>query len=490
MTRLSKSRFISGWQCHLKLWYDVHRRDLRPEPDEALQAIFDTGHQVGELAQQRWPGGVLVDGPHWAVDRAEARTQELLNDASVPAIYEAAIVHRGALTRVDVLVRHPDGSWDLVEVKSSTRVKEPYDTDLALQYWILQGAGLRLRRAGVLVLNRDYVYPGGELDLQTLFRFEDLTALCEARLDEIGAQVDELQQVMQRFEPPAVAVGPHCHTPYDCPYYEHCSRDLPENAYPLTLLPRFRGSEIEQLAGEGIETLHELPADYPLNDLQARVRECIVNGRPWASPQLGKVLADVQWPLYFLDFEAALSAIPRFAGTRPFEAVPFQFSCHIQAHDGAAPEHTEYLHTQPSDPRRDLAQALLAVLGEQGSIVVYTGYEARMIDSLAEALPDMAQRLRALKPRLYDLHRVIVDHYCHPDFRGSYSIKAVLPALVPGMSYADMAIADGMAAARAWLQMIDSPDPAFRQQIDAELRAYCQQDSLAMLKLREELTRA
>lgn len=487
MKMLSKSRFISGYQCHLKLWYDTYQRDLAPPPDEALQAVFDVGHRVGEVAQQRWLGGALVEGPHWEIDQAVERTRELMQDPSIPAIYEAAIVHEGVLTRVDVLARAPDGGWDLVEVKSSTRVKDPFDTDVALQYWILRNAGIEVRHAGVLVLNRDYVYPGGELDVDQLFRFEDLTADCEARLDETAERVKEYQAILRRREPPDVDIGPHCSTPYECPYWDHCARNKEFPEFPLDLLPSLNGNRREELEAQGIETIHEIPEDFRLSDTQARVRDCIVTGKPWVSPDLGSVLEEVEWPLYFLDFEAAGLAIPRYPDTRPYDAIPFQFSCHVQEEPGAELTHHEYLNTDGSDPRREIAETLLDTLGERGSIVVYSGYEAQMINALAKWLPDLAPRLHALVPRLYDLLKVIRRHYCHPDFRGSYSIKAVLPALVEDMSYDGMGIADGMAAVRGWLEIIDTEDPDARQKIETDLRAYCEQDSLAMLKLRNAL---
>lgn len=486
MVRLSKSRFISGWQCPLKLWNDVNHRDLLPPVDEALQAVFDTGHEVGELAQQRWPGGVLVDGPHWAVDEAVEQTRQLLEDPDVPAIYEAAIMHQGALTRVDILARLPDGGWDLVEVKSSTRVKQPFDTDVAMQYWVLRGAGLDVRRAGVLVLNRSYVYPGGEHDLVQLFRFEDLTAQCEQRRPDIGHQIIALQDVLQADAPPEIEPGDHCFSPYECPWWSRCTRDQVFPERPIDLLPRL-GVKREQLQAMGVDSVDDIPADFPLNEIQARVRDCILTGEPWISPRLGEQLEDLTWPLHFLDFEAVGLAIPRFQGTRPYDQMPFQFSCHHQAQPGAKLTHSEFLATDGDDPREPIALALLEALGEEGTIVVYSSYESRTIGSLANDLPQLAPKLRALQSRLFDLLVVIRQHYYHPAFNGSFSIKAVLPVLVPGMDYADMAIADGMAASRAWPKIVQSTDPAERERLETALRDYCRQDSLAMARLREAL---
>lgn len=484
---LSKTRFLSGCQCPLKLWFDVHEPRLAPPPDEALKAVFRTGRRVGELARRRWPGGVLVHGVPGRPDTAFQRTREIMDDPAVPAIYEAAFAHEGAITKVDVLARAPGGAWDLVEVKSATRVKEPHDLDVAVQYWVLRGVGLDLRRAGVLVLNRDYVFPGGELDLEALFRFEDLSETCEARLEEIGDRVAALHETLARSQAPDIPIGEHCFTPYECPYFAHCSRGEVFPEHPIDLLPHLKGWRREGLEARGIESVEAIPDDYDLTEAQARVRECIVTGRPWRSDGLRAALEAVDWPLHALDFEAANIAIPRYAGTRPYDAIPFQFSCHVQPAPGAGIGHREFLAEDSGDPREALAMALLDAAGREGSILVYSGYESRVIGDLAAWLPQLADDLLALRPRLVDLLKILERHYCHPDFKGSWSIKAVLPVLVPDMTYENMPVADGRAAGRAWMRLVDTPDWVEKQELTQALLDYCRQDSLAMLKLREAL---
>lgn len=484
---LSKTRFLSGCQCPLKLWFDVHRPRLASPLDEGLQAVFERGRQVGDLARQRWPGGLTVGGSPRRPRAAFERTRELMADPDVAAIFEAAIAHRGAMTRVDVLARAPGGAWDLVEVKSATRVKEPFDLDVAVQYWILRGAGINVRRAGLLVLNRDYVYRGGELDLENLFRFEDLTEQCDSRFREIEERVAEFHGVLALAEPPDIPIGDHCFTPYECPYYAHCSRNVvfPDN--PIDILPHLKGRRREGLVVQGIEAVEDIPDDYELTETQARVRRCVMTGRPWVSRDLKPALERIEWPLHALDFEAAGFAVPRYVGTRPYDAIPFQFSCHAQSGPKAALSHAEFLAEDGDDPREALAGSLLEAVGKKGSILVYSGYESRIISDLAAWLPHLADELLALRPRLVDLLKILERHYCHPDFQGSWSIKAVLPVLVPGMSYEGMTISDGQGAARAWMEMIDDGDWIQRQETIQALREYCRQDSLAMLKLREAL---
>jgi predicted RecB family nuclease len=489
-TFLSKSKFISGSQCHLKLWFDVNKRGLAEAPDAATQAIFNTGHEVGELAQQRWPGGVLVDGNYWEVDKAIEDTKPLLADKSVKAIYEAAIEHQDSLTRVDILARAPNGMWDLIEVKSSTRVKAPFDTDVAMQYWVLKGAGIKVRKAGVLVLNRGYVYEGGVLDLNKLFKFEDLTGQCEARLAEIEKTAKKLKTVMRAKKPPSVEVGDHCDSPYECPYWATCTKGMVFPERPLTILPNFSGTKRAALMELGIESIDDLPADFPLSAAQSIVRDCALSGENWTSDGLAGELAKLTWPASYLDFEAAGIAIPKYKNTSPYDQIPFQFSCHVQKRRKGKLNHQEFLATDSEDPREMLALALIDAVGEKGSIVVYSGYEARTIRALAKWLPELSPKLLPLLDRLYDLLVVVRNHYCSPDFGGSYSIKSVLPAMVKDMSYDGMDVSDGMAASAAWQQMTKCQDTTEKDQIAKALLEYCGQDSLAMVKLREALEKA
>lgn len=488
MSRLSKSCFIAGQQCPLRLWNDMYRRRLATPPDATLQAIFDRGTAIGELAQQRWPGGVLVGFKPWEREQAIAATNELMADPAIPAIYEAAIEHQGVFIRVDILARNGP-AWDLVEVKASTRAeKEVFQEDIALQHWVATGAGLRIRQSGILVLNRDYVYPGGEYDLNQLFTFSDASEHCRAAAERIGEQVQGFHEMLAQSTPPDISVGNHCFTPYECPYYAHCSEGLalPENG--LDQLHRLHPNRRAELEALGIDRIEDIPPDFDLNELQKRIRKAVVNQQPWQSGRLAEALDRVDCPLYYLDFEAFQPALPRYPGTRPFQAIPFQYSLHLETPEGEL-QHLEYLHTEDTDPRPALARALVNAIGDTGSIVVYSGYERRMLNDLEAAVPQLAPELEAIKARLWDLLPVIREHYYHPAFHGSFSIKAVLPALIPDRKWSDLAISDGMAAATAYESALVNPDSPEAQQTFRELRSYCHMDTQAMVELSWELTR-
>jgi hypothetical protein len=299
--------------------------------------------------------------------------------------------------------------------------------------------------------------------------------------------VEEFHDMLTRPNPPEIPIGDHCFTPYECPYYAHCSdgMEFPENG--LDQLHRLHPNRRAELDALGIDRIEDIPPDFNLNQMQERIRQTVITGQPWQSGRLAEALAQVDWPLYYLDFEAFQAALPRYPDTRPFQAIPFQFSLHQESAEGEL-QHLEYLHTEDSDPRPALARTLVDAVGETGSVVVYSGYEWRMLNDLIAAVPELASDLEVIKTRLWDLLPVVRQHYYHPDFRGSFSIKAVLPAVLPERNWSGLAISDGMAAATAYESALDDPHSSEAQRTFQELRSYCRMDTQAMVDLRRELT--
>ena len=483
---LSKSRFMSGSQCHLRLWYETHARDLASEPDDTLLAIFDTGHEVGELACKRYPDGHFVAHDHRHVRDALEETREVLESESASALFEPAFRHQEVLVRVDILERLGEGGWGLIEVKSTTRLKDTFVLDAAVQLWVLRGAGLDVREAGVLTLNREYVYDGGEYDLNALFQLHPVLDAATALLDSIGGQVSEMQAMLAMPEAPDISPGDHCFSPYTCPFYAHCTRDFARPDHGIDELPWLSAARREQLEAAHVSEICDIPKDFTLNRLQRIVRQAVLEGNGLVHGDLHEQMARIKSPVHYLDFETFAPAIPRFIGTRSYDAIPFLFSVHIER-DGQSREHIDYLHEGSDDPRPQLAERLIDALGQQGSICTYSGYERQVLRGLATALPEKAAALGAIEARLFDLLPVVRNNYYHPEFRGSFSIKNVLPVMVPASGYDDLSIADGQTAAVHYAQALDSADTAERRQTFEDLRAYCERDTLAMVELREAL---
>lgn len=484
--RLSKSRVQSGFQCSLKLWNDCFARKLAAPVDETKQFIFDRGTHIGELAQERYPGGKLIEAKHDETNLALKQTDEALSDRSIAALFEPAFIHQNVLARIDVLLRAPANRWDVIEVKGAANRKDVYLRDLAIQLWIVKGAGVDVRRAGLLLLNKEYVYDGKHLDLDQLFTYVDLTDDALAMHDEIEALVESLHEVLSSKNAPQIEPGDQCHSPYDCPYLANCTKGFVSLENPVENLPYISAKKLLELEQMGVEEINEIPADFALNEKQARVRKAVITGDAWASKGLAGALADITYPVHHLDFETVMPPVPIYAGTRPFEQVPILYSIHRESEDGAT-EHFEHLCREIEAPHRELAERLLADLGEHGSICVYSAFEKTTIKALAKRLPDLADDLEALVDRIWDLFPIVLSHYYHPGFQGSYSIKNVLPALVPGANYDDNEIADGRTAAIKYEIALKSEDEAEREKIFRDLRLYCEQDTWAMVKLRHAL---
>jgi len=482
---LSKSRFLAGLQCHLRLWYQCYHRELIPEIPPSRQAVFDAGYAVGKLATRLYPDGILIEEDHLHHEAAVQSTLKAMQGLNVKAIYEAAFLYDDVRIRVDILQRLNDGSWSLVEVKSSTSVKEVYYTDVAVQFYVLKGCGLKVGRAGLLYINNQYVYNGQNLDLESLFSFEDLTDEALAMQPAIPGQIEELKIMLAADDAPVVQPSRHCHKPYDCEFWDRCTQDMPEFwVYDINGIGHEKLSELAQL---GIQKISEIPDTFDLTEIQQRIRKCIIEEKEYISDELEVQLNDLKYPLHFLDFETVSPAIPRYAGTRPYQTLPFQWSDHVLSADGSL-DHFEYLCNEDKDPREEFTRTLIDALGGKGSVVIYTRYETVVLNALIEHFPQYAGKLQAIIDRFVDLYAIIRRNYYHPKFYGSFSLKYVLPALVPEMSYENLSIQDGMQASFEYQRMIDPATPATEKAgIRRGLLTYCGQDTEAMVRIRDEL---
>jgi hypothetical protein len=239
------------------------------------------------------------------------------------------------------------------------------------------------------------------------------------------------------------------------------------------------------------ESIHDIPEDFLLTERQRRACTSVQEGEPWFSAELGKELGALKYPLYFVDFESVNPAIPRYQGMRPYDQLPFQWSVHVQRQPGAEPQHYEFLATDSGDPRRGFISSLCSALGESGSVFVYAAFESQRLSELAAWFPEFAERIKNIQHRLFDLLPAVRNHVYHPAFAGSYSLKAVLPALVPEMTYEGMAVANGQDAGLAWESLLrENLDAAERDTTRKALLDYCGQDTLALVRLLEKLRSA
>jgi predicted RecB family nuclease len=483
--KLSKSRFVAGYQCLRRLYWQVHEPELAAQPDAAAEAIIQQGHEVGMLARTLFPGGVEVDCSRGLADAIRI-TRELVASPEVRAIFEAVFEHQNVLVKVDILHRRRDGRWRLIEVKSTTDVRDQHIEDVGIQYRTLSRSGVDVASACLAHVNRNYVRDG-EIDPRRFFRIRNLTRRVERLQSKLTLQLRSQFTVLSMPQAPNVAPGRHCTDPVTCEFFDHCNPPCSEDH--IGFLPRIHASAVEELEEMGIESINNIPDDFKLSEIQRRAATCVQTGQPWFDVDVLKAkLAKLEYPLFFMDFETVNRAVPLFAGMRPYDHLPFQWSVHVQRQPGAKSEHYEFLATDASDPRREFISSLCAALGESGSILVYSSFESQRLSDLATWLPEYAERIKAIQARLFDLLPVVREHTYHPEYAGSYSIKSVLPALVPAMSYEGMEVANGQDAGLAWELLVRGGlNCDERDRIRKILLDYCALDTLAMLRLLERL---
>jgi hypothetical protein len=370
----------------------------------------------------------------------------------------------------------------LIEVKSTTDVKEEHENDLGIQYRVLYRSGLNVGSACLAHVNRNYVHPGGEIDPWHFFRIRNLTRRVQRLQPKLTFQLRSEFTILSMPKAPDIVPGRHCTDPVMCEFFDRCHPPRPNDH--IGFLPRIHASAVEELEEMGVESIRDVPDDFELTEPQRRATTCVQTGQPWFSPELRNVLDGLTYPLYFADFETVNRAVAPFAGMRPYDHLPFQWSVHVQRVPGAEPEHVEFLATDASDPRREFISSLCAALGESGSIVVYSSFESLRFSDLASWFPEFADRINAIQARLFDLLPVVREHTYHPAYAGSFSIKSVLPALVPEMTYDGMEVANGQDAGLAWESLVRGGlSCGERERITKALLDYCALDTLAMVRL-------
>lgn len=484
MRTLSKSKLLSFRQCPRRLWLEIHQPEARADSAATL-ASYATGHHVGDVARQIYDPqrcGQLIDPQAEGFDAAFARTQVLLRSGQ--PIFEAGFRAEGALAFADVLLPVGKKKWRMVEVKSSTSVKDYYRDDAAVQSFVARACGVPLQSIALAHIDSSWTYPGNG-NYQGLLVEKDLTDDAFARADEVRGWIADAQTIAARKRAPRTTTGDQCWAPYECGFIAHCQSQEPQVEHPVHWLPRPSGALKAHIEKHGTRELCDVPDDL-LNPAQQRVKAATLSGQPVFSQRAAaQALAAHPLPGYFLDFETIQFAVPIWKGTRPYQQIPFQFSVHRLARTGRA-THQAFLDLTGDNPARAFAQALIAACGERGPVFVYNAaFETTRIRELAERHPRLAPALHAINARVVDLLPVARQHYYHPRQQGSWSIKAVLPALCPDLSYDDLdGVQDGGAAQQAYLEAIAPATSAARKAaLQRQLLAYCHLDTWAMVRL-------
>ncbi len=480
---LSKSQCIVGLQCHKALWLLKNRPWLRTFPCRARLAALSMGKEVGLFARRLFPGGVAVPFAQDAFGRMIKDTGRLLKDPSTGTIYEATFSADGVLCMVDILHRG-EGGWEIYEVKGATDLKDVHLFDAAIQYHVLSTSGLRVSRVSIVHINKEYERVGA-IDVHALFRMAEITTWVRANRRLVEEEVIKMRRSLDGGCP-EVEIGAQCREPYECDFIAFCWKDLPE---PSVFDLRGRGIDKFSLYRNGKVRFSDLDPGE-LNSNQIMQVEAELTGRRFINPGGIKAFLDsLHYPLCFLDFETFSEAIPPFDHTHPYEQIPFQYSIHCLESETSGLKHHEFLAEAGVDQREELARGLSSLIPDDACVVVYNmAFEKQVLVRLARLFPRYREKLLKISDNIVDLMVPFKRRYYYTrEMKGSYSLKAVLPALLPGFGYEGMAIANGEDASNAYLMLKSVDDPEEALGIRRDLLEYCRLDTLALVRIVERL---
>jgi len=474
---LSKTRLIEWRQCPKRLWLKVNRPELIETAAETERA-FRIGYEVGDVARRLHPEGILIDTDD--LSEALRATKVVLSKQPDVPIFEATFKRDGVLVRADLLLPGADG-YRMVEVKAAASVKDYFLEDAAIQRWVV-AESVKLAHTEVAHVDTAFLYPGGGA-FRGLLKQVSVDAETETLCVNVPEWVAGARLTLEGDEP-AIETGDHCAGERPCPFLDYCNTGKSVAEFPIDGLPYLSAGKRERLDARGIVDIRQIPDDFPLTDMQTRIRRAVIDGKPELLPEAAQILSALPYPRYYFDFETVRMAVPVWAGTHPYQMIPVQWSCHVESEPGRI-EHRAFLAEDQSDPRPALVSSMIETLGSDGPIFVfYQSFELGRIAELARDLPHFALALNAIADRVVDLLPITRNSYYHPDMHGSWSIKSVLPTIAPDLNYQTIEVGDGGAAEDAWLEILHPKTlEERRQSLRNALADYCELDTLALVRL-------
>ena len=463
---ISKSDFLTYLDAPMHLWAKAHDQ-LKPKvPTLYEQHLIQQGQLIETLARdylqnhllQQYEDAQFFWQPSYDDDRFEIRADALIWD-------------RNAET------------YDLYEIKSASAIHKENEIDVTFQVLVLESL-LSLRHTYIIHINRAYRH-NNTLKLERFFSVEEVSDKIQKRRGLVTQLRQDALKVAQLAKPlPSFA----CVKPQTCPCPELCHPELPPN--PVYNLP-YLGKKATQLREMGIIAIEDIPDTFDLNPKQRKHVQAVKHHQPVIEKSIiQQLLSELQFPLYFLDYETFNPALPLFPNYHTYEHILFQYSLVILSAPGAAPHSIDFLFTDAEDPAPIFSAHLRDHLDPVGSVVVWNkSFEANRNKDLAKHCPDLAPYLLSINERLFDLMRIFMEGlYVHPAFHGSASLKSVLPVLCPALGYEDLRISNGEEASLTWYQLQKGMiSPENQADIEAALKAYCHNDTFGLYAIWKHL---
>ena len=482
--KLSKSKYCNAFQCMKMLWLMEYKPEEKMEIDN--DSILETGKEVGEVAKALF--GNYIDIPYQDLKKMIKETKEIIDNNDKCNITEASFSYQDNFCSVDILKKN-NNHFEIYEVKSSTSIKEIYKEDISYQYYVLTSLGYLVDKAYVVHINKNYVKKG-PLELDKLFQIEDLTSIAKQKRKDVEKKIVEINQYIKKEEEKDI-VGKQCFDPYQCPFFNYCTRHLEKpNVFDLVGVNinqklkfyRNKVTSFKDLLKEDISDKAKEQIDFEINKKEDKIEK----------KSLEEFLNTLTYPLYFLDFETYQQAIPQYDGIHPYDQIPFQYSLHYIEKENEEVKHKEFLATPGIDPRENLAKALIKDIPENVCVLAYNmGFEKKVIQNLAEQYPSLSKHLLNIRDNIKDL--MIPFHnrvYYTKGMKGKYSIKYVLPALFPkdpSLNYHNLEeIHNGGEAMSAYANM-HKLSKEEQQSLRKHLLKYCELDTYAMVKIYQKI---
>jgi len=483
---LSKSSYLKGKQCDKHLYLYVHKPELKDPITPMQQAVFKRGTNIGILAQELLPGGVVIKPDSFGnYEKALGQTESMIN-IKMDVIYEAAFLYDEVIVFSDIVVNDGD-KWKFYEVKSSTSISDTNITDAAIQYYVAGNCGVEISDFSIIYINNEYVRQG-KLYINELFSIESVMDLVVSEQQNLTGEVSRFKNLLKQSKVPEVKIGEQCTNPYTCAFYGHCWKYVPPNS--VFEISNMHLTKKFELYNSGIKTINDINSEISLSRNQRIQVEVFKSGDEICDANgIQDFLTDLNYPLYFMDFETFQTAVPLYNNTKPYQQIPFQYSVHFKEYQTAELNHFEFLAESDGDTRIPFIENLLKDIKAKGDILVYNkAFEITRLKEIIRDFPKYSEQVNSLISRVKDLMYPFQKKlYYKREMKGSHSIKNVLPALVPSLSYDELNIGEGSMASLSFEQLLHENDFIKISEIRKDLLEYCKLDTFAMVKILEFL---
>lgn len=493
---LSKTKIMAGMQCPKNLFLQVYHKKLAAAISPQEQMIFDQGNLVGELAQKEFKKNTaIVDTEFWNFKGALQKTEQFILQ-NKEHIFEASFSYKGIFARVDILQKVDDKSWNLIEVKSGTKVKEENIKDVALQLWILTNLGYKINKVYLMHINNQCQPP----DMSDFFYKQDISLKAKELSKTIENSILKLKKIIEDQKMPLVDIGPHCNQPYECKFKSHCGKNLSKQS--IFLLPSMADNDFQEAAWKkklwafyknNILEIKDID-QKDLNAKQQIAQKVHIKNQDYINQPLLKAdLKNLQWPVSYLSFNSLNPAVPLWNGVRPYQKVVFQYQLAKQKDLNSKIIYTNYLHHNEENPSLSLAENLAKEFCAKGSVLCYhKAFDGHKLKVLAELYPHLKSPLLDIKSRLLEPSSFFKKNIYLKSFKAQTNIKAIALAIYgKDFFYKDLKINDTALAQMAyqnWIQLYNNADP-LNKEIQNDLADYGKQGVFVLVKAMEYLYR-